>query len=318
MEFRQLNDIIKSSKNILIISHINPDGDTLGAMCGLYGFIETNFKKKCEMLAISKIPAMYNFLPNIKLVKQLQDVDKSREYDLVINVDVASIDRICDAKILFDRAKYTVNIDHHKTNILYGNLNFVDGLASSASEVVYNIAKNLNWKVSLDTATCIYVGILTDTGSFRFDNTTPQALNFASELVSIGVKPNEMYKLCYETNSKAMTLFQAYCINKATFLNNDKIAYTCVYKKDMEKFNASEDFTEGLTEKLREITTTEIAFVAKEMNNNWTKISMRSKFIDVAEICKIFDGGGHKFAAGCTIKSGVENAVKKILAEIDK
>lgn len=318
MELAQLNDIIKSSKNILITSHINPDGDTLGSMCGMYSLIEQNFKKKCDMLLVSKLPKMYEFIPNVKLAKHLENYDKSREYDLVINVDVAALDRLCDGQILFDKAKKTINIDHHKTNIGYADLNFVEGNASSASEVVYDIAKKLNWKINLDAANALYTGILTDTGSFRFDNTTPKALVYASEMIEMGISPNEMYKKCYETHSKNMVLFQSHCVSKSTFLEDDKIAYTVVYKKDMEKFQAEDDYTEGLTEKLRAIISTRIAFVAKEMNNGWTKISMRSKLADVAEICAVFGGGGHKFASGCTIKCNVDEAVKKVLEEIRK
>ena len=318
MELAQLNDIIKSSKNILITSHINPDGDTLGAMCGIYSLIETNFKKKCDMLLVSKLPKLYEFLPNIKRAKYLEKYDKSREYDLVINVDVAALDRICDAQILFKKSKVTVNIDHHKTNIAYADLNFIEPEASSASEVVYGIAKDLNWKIDINSAICLYTGILTDTGSFRFNNTTSRALRFASELVEIGVSPEELYKLCYENRSKNMVLFQSYCVDKATFLDDDKIAYTTVYKKDLEKFNAEDDFTEGLTEKLRAIVSTKIAFVAKEMSNGWTRISMRSKSIDIAEVCEVFGGGGHKLASGCTIKCGIKDAVNKVLDEIRK
>ncbi len=102
MDYSILNDIIKSSKNILIISHVNPDGDTLGSMCGLYSAILDNFKKKCDILAVSKIPSVYEFIPYVNNIKSLEEIDKSREYDLVINVDVAAIDRICDAKILFE------------------------------------------------------------------------------------------------------------------------------------------------------------------------------------------------------------------------
>jgi len=318
MELAQLNDIIKSSKNILITSHINPDGDTLGAMCGMYSLIYSNFKKKCDMLLVSKFPKTYEFLPNIKLAKQLEDCDKSREYDLVINVDVAAIDRICDGQILFNKAKKTVNIDHHKTNVGYADLNFVEPFASSASEVIYGIAKSLNWKINLDSAKCLYTGILTDTGSFRFNNTTSRALKFAAELVDLGVSVDEMYKLCFENRCKNMILFQCYCVNKATFLDDDKIAYTIVYKKDMEKFQAEEDYTEGLTEKLRAISSTRVAFVAKEMGNGWTKISMRSKSVDVAEICEAFNGGGHKLAAGCTIKCNVKESIENVLEEIRK
>ncbi len=318
MEVTQLNDIIKSSKNILITSHINPDGDTLGSMCGMYSLIELNFKKKCDMLVVSKVPKTYEFLPNIKLAKHIDNIDKSRVYDLVINVDIASVERICDGKILFDKAKHTVNIDHHKTNISYADLNYVEGDASSASEIVYAIAKELNWKIDYDSAVCLFTGILTDTGSFKFDNTTSRSLRFAAEMIDMGLSTNEMYKKCFETQSKNMVLFQSYCVSKAVFLDDDKIAYTTVYKKDMEKFHGEEDFTEGLTEKLRAIVSTKVAFVAKEMNNGWCKISMRSKSIDVAEICGVFGGGGHKFAAGCTMKYSVEEAVKKILHEIRK
>ena len=131
MDYSKLNDIIKSSKNILIISHVNPDGDTLGSMCGVYSAILENYKKKCDMMAVSKVPEVYSYMPNLSKVRNIEEFDKSREYDLVINVDVAAIDRICDGKTLFDKAKFTVNIDHHKTNNAYGNLNFINPEASS-------------------------------------------------------------------------------------------------------------------------------------------------------------------------------------------
>lgn len=318
MDYSKLNDIIKSSKNILIISHINPDGDTLGSMCGLYSAILDNYKKKCDMMSISKIPDVYSFLPHLNEVKNIEDYDKSREYDLVINVDVASLDRICDAKTLFDKAKFRVNIDHHKTNSAYGDLNFINPDASSTGEVLFNCFSEMGWRVNLDAAICLYTAILTDTGSFRFDNTRPLTFDTAGKLVEIGVQPSDIYKKVYESDSKTLVMFQAHCISKAKFLDNDKIAYTIVYKKDMEKFSAGDDCMEGLTEKLRAIVTTRIAFVAKEMKNGGTKISMRSKFADVAEICEVFGGGGHKFAAGCTIKAPVEEAARKVLEEISK
>lgn len=318
MDYTKFNDIIKSSKNILIISHVNPDGDTLGSMCGLYSAIKDNLKKKCDMIVVSKIPTIYEFLPNIHSIKNLDDIDKSREFDLVINVDVASLDRICDAKILFEKAKNTVNIDHHKTNNGYANLNIIDSDASSTGEVLFGIFEQLGWKINLDTAICLYNAILTDTGSFRFDNTKPKTFECASKLVEIGVNPSDIYKKVYESDSKTLVMFQAHCVSKAKFLYDNKLAYTIVYRKDMEKFDANEECMEGLTEKLRSIVTTQIAFVAKEMKSGGTKFSMRSKSVDVAQISESFGGGGHKYAAGCTIKAPVEEAVKKMLKEIGK
>lgn len=318
MDCTNINDIIKSSKNILIISHVNPDGDTLGSMCGLCTAINQNFKKHCDMLAISKIPSIYEYLSNISSVKHIEDIDKSREYDLVINVDVAAIDRICDAKILFDKAKKTINIDHHKTNNSYGDINIINPDASSTGEVLYYFMQQSDWKIDVDTANCLYTAILTDTGSFRFNNTKPETLHAAAELVKLGVDPTDIYKKVYESDSKTLVMFQSYCISKANFLDDDKIAYTTVYKKDMEKFGANDECMEGLTEKLRAIVTTRVAFVAKEMKSGATKFSMRSKFVDVAEICGVFGGGGHRFAAGCTIKAKPEDAIKKVLKEIKK
>lgn len=318
MDYSQLNDIIKSGKNILIVTHINPDGDTLGSMCGLYSAIWDNFKKKADMLVVSHVPAIYKFLPFVKQAKPLDEYDKSREYNVVINVDVAAYDRMSTATELFDRAGCSVNIDHHKTNNNYAKLNYVDSDASSTGEFLFYIMKSLGWKISEDAATCLYTALLTDTGSFRFDNTTAKTFAAASELVAFGAKPSEIYKNVYENDTKGLVLFQANAIKNAVFECDNKIVYTTVYKKDIERFSAGDDCTEGLCEKLRAISTTEAAFIVKEINSNMSKVSMRSKHIDVAEICSKFSGGGHKFAAGCVVKSSVKETIRKVLEEVKK
>ena len=317
MEITQLDNIIKSSKNILIISHINPDGDTLGSMFGLYSAILDNFKKKPDMLLMSPFPLAYSFLPYSEKAKHVSEYDMSREYDLVVNVDVASSDRMFDSAQLFNRAKFTINIDHHITNNGYAKLNFVRPDASSTGEVLYDIIKSLGWKISLNTATCLYTAILTDTGAFRFQNTTRNTMSDIADLIGYGVNPSLIYKYCYETNSKNHVLFQAYCVSKAVFLNNDKIAYIQVYKKDMEKFNVPDDCTEGLAEKLRAILPVEIAFIVKQLAPKVSKVSMRSEIVDVSAICAKLGGGGHKLAAGVLLKSGIKDATDKILNEIN-
>lgn len=313
----QLNFSIKNSKNILLVSHINPDGDTLGSMCGLYSLIKDNYKKKCDMVAVSEIPVTYKFLPNVNLIKHISEYDFSREYDLVICVDVAALDRASEAKLLFEKAKQTINIDHHETNPNYAGINIVNPESSATAELLVEIAQYFDWKISLDTAICLYTGIMTDTGCFKFSNTTPKTMEIAGKLISCGVQPSEIYQKCYESNSKDMVLFQSYCVSKAKFVNDDKIAFTFVYKKDLEKFNnKGEDFTDGLTEKLRAIVTTEIAFVVKELNSSLSKISMRSKTKDIAQVCSVFGGGGHKLAAGAVIKASPERAAELVLEEI--
>lgn len=309
-----LDEIIKSSGKILLLSHMNPDGDTLGSMCTMYHMIYKRFKKKADMNIIANIPFNYKFLPDINLAQRYYD--KSLVYDLVITLDVAAIDRVLDSKILFDKAKITVNIDHHKTNPKFGDYQIINPDASSCGEVLFDYFKEHNWEIDKDSAICLYTAIMTDTGNFRFENTSAKTLRAAADLVEIGVMPNIIYKKCYETKTKNFVMFQNYCVNKATFLQDNKIAYTTVYKKDLEKFSAGDDYTDGIAETLRAIDSTEVSFVAKEVDSKLTKISIRSKKIDVAQICSKFNGGGHAFAAGCTIKANIKDSVEKLLKEI--
>ena len=316
MKHNQLKELIKNSKKILLLAHINPDGDALGSLSALYTAIYDNFKKKSDIIITGHFPSSYKFLPNLTDAKK--EFEPSLVYDLVITVDVASEDRLADSKILFDKAKTKVNIDHHKTNTGFGNLNFIEPNASSAGEVLLGIFNELELNISLDCATALYVAILTDTGGFKYENTSSNVFKSAAQLVEIGINPNKLYKACYESKTKDFVMFQNYCINKSEFLYDNKVAYSTVYKKDLEKFNAQDDFTEGLVETLREIVTTDISFLAKEIDNKTTKMSMRSKKTDVAKICLAFGGGGHTHAAGCTIKSNMDNAIKKLLKVIEE
>ena len=310
-----LDNIIKSSKKILLLTHMNLDGDTLGSMCALYKMIYNRFKKKADMNVVSNIPYNYKFLPNIGLAQRY--FDKSLVYDLVITLDVAAIDRVMDSKIFFDKAKCTINIDHHKTNPKFGNYQIIEPNASSCGEVLFNYFKANNWELDKEIAISLYTAIMTDTGNFRFENTSSNTLRAAADLIDVGVNPNSIYKQCYETKTKNFVLFQNYCVNKAVFSDDSKIAYTTVYKKDLEKFSAGDDYTDGIAETLRAIETTEVSFVLKEVEAKLTKISMRSKKTDVAAICSKFGGGGHTFAAGCTIKANIKDSIKKILDEIN-
>lgn len=317
-EYQEFDNIVKNAKNILIMSHVNPDGDTLGSMCALYATILKQYKKKAEMLILSKLPKVYEFLPNILGAKTLDKFDKSREYDLVVSVDVASIDRLVDAQILFEKAKYNINIDHHRTNNNYGKLAIVEPKASSTGEVIYKMIKELGWQTNMDYITSVYTAILTDTGGFRFENTSSEVFRIAAELTDAGIDPKELYRKCYESKTRGMVSFQGYCISKAVFSKDEKIAYTIVYKKDIERFAVGDDATDGIAEALRAIITTDVSFVVKEVDSKICKISMRSKKLNIADVCTKFGGGGHKYAAGCTIRASCDEAVKKLLAEIDK
>lgn len=308
---------IENSKKILIVSHVNPDGDTLGTMCALKLYIGNKADTLVQTSSDVGIPDTYKFLPEINLSKNLDNVQDI--YDLVIAVDVASIDRIVQkARCIFDNAKMTINIDHHKTNNGYGKLNFVDGTSSSAGEVLFNIFKAKNIHVTKEMAESLYVSILTDTGGFRYENTKPETLEIAAQLIKAGADNADLAKKCYNNKPKNMILFQSAIVSKTEFFFNDTVAVTTIEDVDIKKFNGTNEYTEGIAETLRTIKTVEVSAVLKESGNNSVKVSLRSDNIDVCEIVKKFNGGGHIHAAGCTIKKPLKTARELLICEIKK
>lgn len=313
----QIFDAINNAKKILVVSHVNPDGDTLGAMCALKLYLKDKADTLIQTSSLVGIPETYKFLPEINLSKNLDTVQDI--YDLVIAIDVASIDRIVqNARAIFDNTKMTINIDHHKTNNSYGKLNWVVENASSAGEVLYNMFKTKNIPVSKEMAECLYVSILTDTGCFRYENTSPKTLEIAAELIKLGANNADLAKKCYNNKPKDMVLFQSAVISKAKFLFNNKVAIASITKEDCKKFNTKNEYTEGIAETLRTIKSVEISAVLKENDNGDTKISLRSDNVDVCEVVKRFNGGGHIHAAGCTIKKPLKIAIELLVDEIEK
>ncbi len=316
MNYQLFKECIEKAQSIILFSHVNPDGDTLGAMLALQIIIKTNFSKDSQAVVAGKVPDIYHFLPLINDVKKAEDIQG--KYNLAIAVDIAAKDRMTTGLGIFESADVRMNIDHHKTNIKYGDINYVNANACSAGEVVFDICEKLGLKIDKNAAKCLYTSILTDTGGFRFENTTADTLKKAAKLIEMGANPSEISRLCYESKPKPMVMLQANSLINAKFDCKDKIAYVRISNADMEKFQAQNDHTEGIVEALRQINTTEVSFVVKEVDNQTTKVSLRSKNTDVSKIASSFGGGGHTFAAGCTINKPLKIAEEKLLEEVKK
>ena len=313
---REIINLIKNSSRVLIITHVNPDGDTLGTASALKSYIGTKADILIQIKDKNQFPKMYEFLPHMDSALYLTNVENN--YDLVIAVDVASIDRIVEnARKIFDTSKNTIVIDHHKTNKGFAKLNYIRGGLSSASEVLYNLFKAVDIEITKDIATALYCGILTDTGCFKYENTTPETFKIASILADCGIKTSEIADFCYSNKPKNLILFQNYLVSSAKFCANDKIVYTLVTKEIMQKFDATDEYTEGICETLRSIAGVEIAFVLKEIDFA-TKVSIRTQNIDATKITDKFNGGGHKRAAGCTIKLEINEALQKLTEQAEK
>ena len=180
---KEIYSQIKQAKKILIVSHVNPDGDTLGAMCAMKLALGKNADMLIQLPRGIKSHDIYDFLPYINSALTLDKVQDI--YDLIITVDVASLDRLIGrAKTLFENAKNTINFDHHETNPNFAKYNFIVPNASSCCEVLYDFFTANSIKITKEIADCLYVGILTDTGSFRYEATSAKTFKIVSELIS--------------------------------------------------------------------------------------------------------------------------------------
>lgn len=321
LQINAINDLqqrLSSAKTVLLLSHVGPDGDAISSLlafrelCSTFTSIDT-----IDVVPMGKVPDVYNFLPGIHHFKSLEDNSLLETYDLACSLDCGSKDRLAKLEPLFDKAQYRVNIDHHNTNTNFGDTNIVDEIASSTAEVVFEIFDHLHIPISLEAAIPLYTGILTDTGGFKFSNTTPKALRRAATLVELGVKPQKIYEACYDSQPLEMVKVHAISVNKLKSSDDKKIVWTDVRRSDLEAANADDDHLDGIIDTIRKINTAEIAIIFKETRDGHIKVSFRGKHHDISKIAKSFGGGGHKLAAGCTIENvTIEEAQKIILPKV--
>ena len=312
----ELREQIAKAESIIVFSHVSPDGDTLGSNLAISLMIEKYFGKKVDSVFVGKLPNIYSYLPDFDRFIDVQSIDKNKKYDLAIAVDVASKDRMVFGTQIFDNAKFKVNIDHHKTNNGYADINIIDGDAACVGIILYRIFTAWQLEIPKDVARCIYTSLLTDTGGFKYENTTPETFMLAAELVRLGVSPTYEFRACYETKPQSMVQFQAYVVSNTVFYNSGKIAFSKITRSDMSKFNATDDYTEGIVEVLRTSKNVEVAAILKETKEGYTKVSLRSKTLDITPVVMDFGGGGHTFAAGCTIKKPIAIAFDKLLKRV--
>lgn len=310
-------DKINSAKKILIITHVNPDGDTLGCACAMKEFIGNRADILIQTKKEKKIPYLYQFLnlENVKFLDTLKD-----EYELLIALDTASIDRITDnAREIFNKSNNTINIDHHKTNRGYAKLNLVKGGYSSTGEVLFEFFNKTGIQITKKMALGLYTAILTDTGCFRYESVTQNTFICASELIKTGIDTSEIARKCYDNKPKSMVTFQADVISNAKFTMDNRVVYAIITDALMKKYKVENEHTEGIAETLRSINSVDISIVLKENEDKKsTKLSLRSKNTDLSDIVLKFNGGGHKMAAGCTIKKPARIAIELVLDEIIK
>ena len=311
-----LDEILKEINNaetIVISAHESPDGDAVGS-CMAMKLILEQMGKKPDVI-IPEYSRLFNFLPKIDEVKKKSDVEC---YDLAIFLDCANLARLVGREY-FEKAKKTIVIDHHGSNNMYGDLNYVNPASPACCEVLAGMMEYYQMNITKDIGTCIMTGIITDTGGFRHSTITADTFDFTAELIRKGVNVRDIYKKTLRTQTKANFLLSQIVMERMEILEDGKVTFTYIDLKDEEKVNAEPGDHEGLVELGRDLEGVEVAIFVREKEENTYRISLRSgNSVNVSDICLVFGGGGHPRAAGATVQGTLEEVKEKLLKEVRK
>ena len=312
--FDEIRQAFSGAEKIIISAHTSPDGDAIGSSCGLAKALR--LAGKDAWVYLEEMPEKYLNIPveGLYRLPEFQDTD----CDLFIALACADKARLGLAEAVFDKAPRTVCIDHHGTNEGYGDLNYVDGDAASASELVYDIIKDA-FPIDIDAATLIYAGILYDTGGFRHSSTKPSTMHTAGELMAYGIPFSKVYNRMFYTQNFTQTVATAVTINNAKLLHNGDFVFTYITNDDIKRCGSSSSELDGISEYFKRTAGTKVSVFAKEKENGEVRISMRADGeVNVSKIAASFGGGGHVNAAGCTIKEPLDKACRMITDAVNK
>ena len=306
---------IKKAQTIVILTHETPDGDAIGSSLAMKLALK-QLGKEADVI-IPKYSRTFAFLPNAKQIKTQSNIKK---YDLAIALDCADLKRLVGAEPYFENAKSKIVIDHHGSNKMFGDYNFVNPVSPACCEILEGIFNYFNIDITIDIGTCILTGIITDTGGFQYANVTAETFEFTAELLRKGVNVSDIYKRVLSTKTRANFELNKLTADRMEILEDGKVTFTYMNLEDEKAVDAEEGDHEGIVEMGRNIEGVEVSvFIREKENTNGYKVSLRSNsYVNVSDVCLMFGGGGHEKAAGCFIPGNVEQVKQKILAEISK
>jgi phosphoesterase RecJ-like protein len=310
---------LRSRERFLLTAHEGPDGDALGSLLGLHHLLGQLGKDSVMFMAAKEfpLPIEYRFLP-------LEEVFHEPPADMadrtVIFLDCGNVDRM-PVEFLTAGGNFRINIDHHHDNTLFGDLNLVDTAASCTAEIVYRLAIALGVEITPEIASALYVGLVTDTGKFMYENTNAHTHRIAAELIDAGVVVDETYRRLYEhvpieklrLVARALEGIQRYC--------GEKLVVAYITAADYEASGAGEEMTEGIIDHLRSVEGSKVAALIRDQGDRGRaarKVSLRSSGgeVDVSAMARKHGGGGHKRAAGFSTDLELDELVSFLCGEV--
>jgi phosphoesterase RecJ-like protein len=314
-EFKKVVNAIRAARSILVTSHIRGDGDSFGAALAAAHALGKAGKAVTTSID-SQVPDIYLFLPGVKGIVPPSKV--RQRFDLVLALDTPTLDRLGGVKSLLGGGARVVNIDHHRTNVRFGNVNWVDVKASSVGEMIFRLIRALRLRIDDAVAQNLYTAIVTDTGRFTYENTTPASLRIVAELIEAGVEFTEIARNVYQSTTPEVFALRALAMKGMRFVAGGRVGVMRVTRTMFKKSGARPINTQDFVDVPRSIKGVSVAVLLTDMEKpGWVKVSLRSdRSLEVDKVAALFGGGGHARAAGCEIRGTIQQVSNQVLAEI--
>lgn len=311
MSLDKIVDCIKNNKTFLLTAHHGPEGDSIGSQLGMYHLLK-RMGKEVYVYNHDPVPGNLFFLPEADVI---EGQNPHKEFDVGIVLDCSDMHRIGKVEEAFKKVKTIINIDHHISNVEFGDLNYVDGDASSASELVYRVYKKFYDSVDYESAIALYTGMYTDTGSFKYSCTSPEVHEVVADLLRQSVEPHEVSRYVRSSLSVDDIRFVGKVMSEVKCDQSSRFLWACIneWKDDSEG-----DLTDTILHNLQLIKGAEVFVLFKLVRPNIVRINLRSQGnVDVNEVAKSFNGGGHAKAAGATVEGmGLKQVEEQVVTRI--
>jgi phosphoesterase RecJ-like protein len=320
--FEKIIDLTHAGKRILITSHRDPDGDSIGSQLALDGFLQS-FGKPVRIVNQGPLPLRYAFLDPQKRIEEFNSAAQEKNFDfqpdLVFVLECSCLDRLGEVKRIIPADSTLVNMDHHPDNSRFGTLNYLDSQASALGEMIYSLLKDYGFPITPMMANQIYAAILTDTGRFKYSNTSARCLNICAELVKSGADPKMLTNRIYFDHSLSFLKLLGSILNTLEVRDGGKTCLVSIDRSLMSDYGVKPEEIEGIAGYSLFLSGVKIGALFTEIEEGKTKVSLRSQdHFDVSKLAKIFGGGGHRNAAGCIVNHNLEKAKALVSDQILK
>jgi len=310
----QLEKELQNVSSVAIVGHIRPDGDSVGACLGLWNYISDNFKHIKAEIWLEEPSQKFSMMEGFDKIRQVDG--QSRVYDLFFALDCAAYDRLGEASAYFESAKRTICIDHHISNQGFADENVIEASASSTCEVLCTLMDQD--KISIATASALYMGIAHDTGGFQYSNTSPAVMRIAAMLMEKGIPYTKILEVTFFRRTYHQNQILGKALLESMRLLDRKCIVSVMRKRDMEFFGVSPLDLDGIVSQLKLTEGVEVAIFLYETGNHEYKVSMRSgEKVDVSKIASYFGGGGHVRAAGVNMQGTFHDIVNNLTLHIE-